>query len=122
MSIDLKYLENEKKTLTNDFENTKLKIKETENALAQLKGNLNAVYGAIQQNDKMIKLLRFKWPANEHDSYEIPSIKHPSPHITYIKLFISIFFDAIAIPTPFAIPCPSGPVVVSIPEFGWYSG
>ena len=57
MSIDLKYLENEKKTLTNDFENTKLKIKETENALAQLKGNLNAVYGAIQQNDKMIKLL-----------------------------------------------------------------
>ena len=57
MSIDLKYLENEKKTLSNDFENTKLKIKETENALAQLKGNLNAVYGAIQQNDKMIKLL-----------------------------------------------------------------
>ena len=54
MSIDLKYLENEKKTLTNDFENTKLKIKETESALAQLKGNLNAVYGAIQQNDKMI--------------------------------------------------------------------
>ena len=56
MSIDLKYLENEKKTLTNDFENTKLKIKETENALARLKDSLNAVFGAIQQNDKMIKL------------------------------------------------------------------
>tara|TARA_B100000902_G_scaffold382735_1_gene420759 strand:+ start:68 stop:283 length:216 start_codon:yes stop_codon:yes gene_type:complete len=56
MSIDLKYLENEKTTLTNDFENTKLKIKETENALARLKDSLNAVFGAIQQNDKMIKL------------------------------------------------------------------
>ena len=57
MSIDLKYLENEKTTLTNDFQTTKLKIKETENTLAQLKDNLNAVFGAIQQNDKMIKLL-----------------------------------------------------------------
>jgi hypothetical protein len=57
MSIDLKYLENEKTTLTNDFETTKLRIKETENTLAQLKSNLNAVFGAIQQNDKMIKLL-----------------------------------------------------------------
>ena len=56
MSIYLKYLENEKTTLTNDFENTKLKIKETENALARLKDSLNAVFGAIQQNDKMIKL------------------------------------------------------------------
>ena len=57
MSIDLKYLENEKTTLTNDFETTKLRIKETENTIAQLKSNLNAVFGAIQQNDKMIKLL-----------------------------------------------------------------
>ena len=28
----------------------------------------------------------------------------------------------IAKPTALEIPCPNGPVVVSIPVFGWYSG
>ena len=40
-------------------------------------------------------------------------------------IFPTCFFkisSEIAKPTAFDIPCPKGPVVVSIPVFGWYSG
>ena len=57
MNIDEKTLQSERDTLKKDFEAVQNKIKETENVLAQLKNNLNAVYGAIQQTDKMLKLL-----------------------------------------------------------------
>jgi len=58
MNIDEKTLQSERDTLKKDFEAVQNKIKETENVLAQLKNNLNAVYGAIQQTDKMLKLLK----------------------------------------------------------------
>ena len=58
MIIDEQTLQSEKDTLKKDFEAVQNKIKETENVLVQLKNNLNAVYGAIQQTDKMLKLLK----------------------------------------------------------------
>jgi len=58
MNIDEQTLLNEKDTLKKDFDLIQNKIKETENGLVQLKNNLNAVYGAIQQTDKMLKLLK----------------------------------------------------------------
>ena len=58
MIIDEQTLQSERNTLKKDFEAVQNKIKETENVLVQLKNNLNAVYGAIQQTDKMLKLLK----------------------------------------------------------------
>ena len=58
MIIDEQTLQNERDTLKKDFDAVQIKIKETENGLVQLKNNLNAVYGAIQQTDKMLKLLK----------------------------------------------------------------
>jgi len=58
MNIDEKTLQSERDTLKKDFEAVQNKIKETENVLVQLKNNLNAVYGAIQQTDKMLKLVK----------------------------------------------------------------
>jgi len=58
MSIDEQLLLKEKESLKKDFDLIQNKIKETESGLVQLKNNLNAVYGAIQQNDKMLKLLK----------------------------------------------------------------
>ena len=58
MIIDEQTLLNEKETLKKDFDLIQNKIKETESGIVQLKNNLNAVYGAIQQTDKMLKLLK----------------------------------------------------------------
>jgi chromosome segregation ATPase len=58
MIIDEQTLQNERDTLKKDFDAVQIKIKETENGLVQLKNNLNAVFGAIQQTDKMLKLLK----------------------------------------------------------------
>jgi len=54
MKIDMKLLEDEKVSLQKDFEDTQMKIKNIESTLVKLKNNLNAIYGAIQQNEKMI--------------------------------------------------------------------
>ena len=58
MNIDEKTLQSERDTLKKDFEAVQNKIKETENVLAQLKNNLNAVYGAIQQTDRLLEKVR----------------------------------------------------------------
>ena len=55
MSITLKELQDEKDVLKGDFETLSGRIKSVENELGQMKSNLNAVYGAIQQVDKLIK-------------------------------------------------------------------
>ena len=55
MSITLKELQDERDVLKGDFENLSGRIKSVENELGQMKSNLNAVYGAIQQVDKLIK-------------------------------------------------------------------
>ena len=56
MSIDLETLNNEREVLKKDFDNLTQRIAQVEKDLGTMKSNLNAVYGAIQQVDKLIKL------------------------------------------------------------------
>ena len=56
MNIDLKILQSERETLKNDFDNLTNRIAKVEKELGSMRSNLNAVYGAIQQVDKLIKL------------------------------------------------------------------
>ena len=58
MSIDEKTLLEERKVLETDFNTTKDRIVQVEKDLGNMKSNLNAVYGAIQQIDKLIVLAR----------------------------------------------------------------
>ena len=57
MSIDEKTLLEERKVLETDFNTTKERIVQVEKDLGNMKSNLNAVYGAIQQIDKLIAKL-----------------------------------------------------------------
>ena len=57
MSIDEKTLLEERKVLEKDFNTTKDRIVQVEKDLGNMKSNLNAVYGAIQQVDKLIAKL-----------------------------------------------------------------
>ena len=54
MSIDEKTLLEERKVLEGDFNTTKERIVQVEKDLGNMKSNLNAVYGAIQQIDKLL--------------------------------------------------------------------
>ena len=56
MAIDEKKLLEERKVLEEDFNTTKDRIVKVEKDLGNMKSNLNAVYGAIQQVDKLIAL------------------------------------------------------------------
>ena len=58
MSIDEKTLLEERKVLETDFNTTKDRIVQVEKDLGNMKSNLNAVYGAIQQIDKLLVLTR----------------------------------------------------------------
>ena len=58
MSIDEKTLLEERKVLEEDFNTTKDRIVQVEKDLGNMKSNLNAVYGAIQQIDKLIVLAK----------------------------------------------------------------
>ena len=58
MSIDEKTLLEERKVLEQDFNTTKDRIVQVEKDLGNMKSNLNAVYGAIQQIDKLLVLVR----------------------------------------------------------------
>ena len=51
---DEKVLMEERKTLEDDYKSTEEKIKLIEKELINLKSNLNAIYGAVQQVDKLI--------------------------------------------------------------------
>ena len=53
-TIDEKLLMEERKTLEEDYKNTEEKIKLIEKELGNLRSNLNAIYGAGQQVDKLI--------------------------------------------------------------------
>ena len=53
-TIDEKLLMEERKTLEEDYKNTEDKIKLIEKELGNLRSNLNAIYGAVQQVDKLI--------------------------------------------------------------------
>ena len=54
--VSLSILEDQKKKLTTDFDNINNGIKRLEGELVKLRNNLNAVYGAIQQTEVLIKL------------------------------------------------------------------
>ena len=54
--IDETILLSEKTLLKKDFDTLSEKIKQYEVDLGTLKSNLNAVHGAIQQVDKLIKM------------------------------------------------------------------
>ena len=58
MSIDEKTLLEERKVLEEDFNTTKDRIVQVEKDLGNMKSNLNAVYGAIQQIDKLLVLVK----------------------------------------------------------------
>ena len=54
MAIDEKTLLEERKVLESDFNTTKERIVQVEKDLGNMRSNLNAIYGAIQQVDKLI--------------------------------------------------------------------
>lgn len=54
MDINLEQLTSEKKGLQADFEKLGGNIKQVETDLGQMKANLNAINGAIQQVNKLI--------------------------------------------------------------------
>ena len=56
--IDEKTLLEERKVLEQDFNTTKDRIVQVEKDLGNMKSNLNAVYGAIQQIDKLLVIVR----------------------------------------------------------------
>jgi type II secretory pathway component PulM len=56
MSINTIDLQNERDILVKDFDALKERIKQVDAELIQMKSNLNAVHGAIQQVDKLIKM------------------------------------------------------------------
>jgi len=67
MSIDLDTLNNEREILKKDFDSLNQRIVQVEKDLGTMRSNLNAVYGAIQQVDKLIKL--------SNDGNKLPSEK-----------------------------------------------
>ena len=70
MAIDEKTLLEERKVLETDFNTTKDRIVQVEKDLGNMKSNLNAVYGAIQQVDKLIALSK-----DTGDKKEMPAEK-----------------------------------------------
>ena len=58
MSIDEKTLVEERKVLEADFNTMNDRIKQVEKDLGTMKSNLNALYGAIQQTDKLLAKVR----------------------------------------------------------------
>ncbi len=58
MTIDEQTLSTERLLLKKDFDNLSDKIRQFELDLGQMKGNLNALHGAIQQTDKLIKMCK----------------------------------------------------------------
>ena len=68
MSISTSDLMAEREVLKKDFDALSNRIKQVDVELAQMKGNLNAVHGAIQQIDKLITI-------SEKDGKEMPKEK-----------------------------------------------
>ena len=58
MAIELSTLQTERDTLQKDFDTLSARIKQVDADLITMKSNLNAIYGAIQQIDKLIVLAK----------------------------------------------------------------
>ena len=54
MMIDEQTLKDERKVLEEDFNTMSNRIKQVEKDLGQMRSNLNALYGAIQQVDRLL--------------------------------------------------------------------
>ena len=70
MSISTTDLTAERQVLEKDFEALTTRIKQVDQELIQMKSNLNAVYGAIQQVDKLLALSK-----KTGDDKEMPAEK-----------------------------------------------
>ena len=71
MSIDKDTLLKEREVLKNDFDTLVSRIQTVEKDLGTMKSNLNAVHGAIQQVDKLIKLVGDEMPAQKEKALNI---------------------------------------------------
>ena len=60
MSIEIETLVDEKNILQRDFDEMSTKVKTVEVELVQMKANLNALNGAIQQVNKLIRMAQPK--------------------------------------------------------------
>ena len=58
MGISVKTLEEERVVLAKTFDELNIKIQTVEGEIQKMRNNLNAVHGALQQMDKLIKLER----------------------------------------------------------------
>ena len=58
MTIDEQTLSAERLLLKKDFDILSDKIRQFELDLGQMRGNLNALHGAIQQTDKLIQMCK----------------------------------------------------------------
>ena len=58
MAIDLETLQEEKALLQKDFDEMKRNITKVEMDLVQMKANMNAINGAIQQTDRLLNRLK----------------------------------------------------------------
>jgi len=56
MALNEKVLEEELKILQVDFDKTKRSVETMEKEIANGRNNLNAIYGALQQTEKLLKL------------------------------------------------------------------
>lgn len=54
--LDEKYLQEELSVLKADFDKTKKQIETMETEVIKMRNNLNAIYGAMQQTEKLYKL------------------------------------------------------------------
>ena len=54
--LDEKFLQEELSVLKADFDKTKKQIETVEREVISMRNNLNAVYGAMQQTEKLLKL------------------------------------------------------------------
>ena len=60
MAIEIETLVDEKNILQRDFDEMSTKVKTVEVELVQMKANLNALNGAIQQVNKLIRMAQPK--------------------------------------------------------------
>ena len=58
MAIDMATLQEEKVLLQKDFEEMKKNIQKVEVDLGQMRANMNAINGAIQQTDRLLNKLK----------------------------------------------------------------
>ena len=56
MAINEKYLQEELAVLQADFDKTKKSVENLEKEVVAQRNNLNAIYGALQQTEKLYKL------------------------------------------------------------------